>query len=163
MSFTRAARRFPIDAKCSVVSPRPSVRTIRNFHREDQIVSFENVVNFAVLAMSDDTLRTEVTNAIADKDDDEAALAVANIATKRGYACTPDEVKEGYAFAVKMSKGEAELSDHQLDFVSGGRGSPTGKRGAGPNPPPAQMVLGILSAGAAARGATGGRSSRRGK
>jgi hypothetical protein len=103
-------------------------------------MSFGNIVNFAGLTMSDEPLRAEIVRAVADKDDNEAASLVAAIATKRGYACTPEEVKEGYALAVKMSKGEAELSDQQLDFVVGGKGLGPGGTTPGHGSTPTQTA-----------------------
>jgi predicted ribosomally synthesized peptide with nif11-like leader len=97
-------------------------------------VSIENVIAFGKLVMGDEKLRSELASAVKDKNSDEAANSAAALATRHGYPCTPDEVKDGYQAYMQggLTGTGGELSDAQLEAVAGGPGP--GNKGGGPSP-----------------------------
>jgi hypothetical protein len=87
-------------------------------------MSLQNVMDFGRKAMADETITKELLDTVGTKQGTEAAAAAAQVATRHGYACTAEEVAQGYEQAMKadgVNAPEGEISDGDLEAVAGGK------------------------------------------
>jgi hypothetical protein len=108
-------------ASCNIFL-HSSIWWIDNLAQWTSLMSIEQVTAFGKLAMSDEKLRAELLSAVEGMNSEDAARAAAAVATRHGYHCTPEQVKEGYLAYIDANKAGSggELSDAQLAAVAGG-------------------------------------------
>lgn len=83
-------------------------------------MSEQTFTRFLLAADSDADLAVGLLASVEGKDGDAAVNAVSAFATANGYPLTPAEVDAGRMQILDVLERQAELSDAQLDTVSGG-------------------------------------------
>ncbi len=77
---------------------------------------------FLAAAASDEEMAEGLAAAIGDKDGNAACVAVAEYATSRGYALSPEDADAGRRAVLDALEERGALSDEQLESVTGGQG-----------------------------------------
>ncbi|WP_213473771.1 hypothetical protein [Thalassospira tepidiphila] len=83
-------------------------------------MSAQAMADFLVEANQNEALAVGMVEAIGDKEGAAATSAVAEYANQNGYDVTEEDAAEAQMALVKATEGEGELSDDDLDDVSGG-------------------------------------------